>query len=259
MFSRLARPSSSNACVMRCAILRFWSGERPSTQVTCTCGICFLLLVKNAAHGNRCPRRKPTQKNPSARLRGRGLQFYSAVGAVAPTRLDRAVALRAGERQPGATMRTESELPGGRFSARRARPGQRVAQQEVEDDSDGVRNEDCQQRPHDVAHVAALGIAIDEADERNPHQEKERHSEGKQRLLPVLPKAHFLVARNQDQQGQQRKANIHSERDDPRRYGDYAQRTDLISGGGERGAVARSTLRNHASLFLYVAHANLPS
>src|SRR5712691_5705416 len=248
MFSRLARPSSSNACVMRCAILRFWSGERPSTQVTCTCGIWRLLLMKNAAHCNRCPRRKPTptQKNPSARLRGRGLQFYSAVGAVAPTRLDRAVALRAGERQPGATMRTERERSSGRFSARRARPGQRVAQQEVQDDSDGVRNEDCQQRPHDVAHVATLGIAIDEANQRNPHEQNERHSEGKQRLLPVWPKAHSLVARNRDQKGQQRNANIPGQRDDPCRYGDYAQRTDLISGGGERGAVARSTLRNHA-------------
>src|SRR3989442_15399923 len=100
---------------MRCAILRFCSGERPSTQVTCTCGIWLLLLVKNAAHGSRCPRRKPTpiQKDPSTRLRGRGLHFCSAVSAVNPAGLDRAVALRAGEPQSGAAMRTEGETPAG--------------------------------------------------------------------------------------------------------------------------------------------------
>src|SRR3972149_7215115 len=39
MFSRWARPSSIRTCVTRSAILRFSSGERPSTQVICTCGM----------------------------------------------------------------------------------------------------------------------------------------------------------------------------------------------------------------------------
>src|SRR5712691_7177046 len=181
MFSRLARPSSSNACVMRRAILRFWSGERPSTQVTCTCGIWLLLLVKNAAHCNRCPRRKPTpiQKDPSARLRGRGLQFCPAVGAVDPARLDGAVALRAGEPQSGAAMRTEGETPISRFPARPAGLRQGISEQKIKDDADEVGNEDRQKRPHHIAHAAALGIAIDEADERNPDQEKKPESKGK--------------------------------------------------------------------------------
>src|SRR2546426_848454 len=166
MFSRLARPSSSNACVMRCAILRFWSGERPSTQVTCTCGI-WLLLMKNAPYGNRCSRRKPTptQKNPSARLRGRGLHFCSAVSAVDPARLDGAVALRAGEPQSGAAMRTEGETPISRFPARPAGLRQGISEQKIKDDADEVGNENGQKRPHHIAHAAALGIAIDEADE----------------------------------------------------------------------------------------------
>src|SRR5260370_37372505 len=161
MFSRLARPSSSNACVMRCAILRFWSGERPSTQVTCTCGIWLLLLIKNAAHGNRCPRRKPTpiQKNPSARLRSRGLQFCPAVGADAPTSLHGAAALRAGESQSGAAIRTEGESSINRFPAHRARARQGTAEQQITDDADEGRIENRQERPHDVTHAAAPGIA----------------------------------------------------------------------------------------------------
>src|SRR6267143_1968756 len=151
MFSRLARPSSSNACVMRCAILRFWWGERPSTQVTCTCGIWLLLLTyENAAHDNRCPRRKPTampNRKPSARLRGRGLQFCPAVGADAPTSLHGAAALRAGEPQSGAAIRTEGETSINRFPAHRARARQGIAEQKIKDDADEVRNEDRQKRP----------------------------------------------------------------------------------------------------------------
>src|SRR3990172_5803235 len=39
MFPRWARPSSTRTCVTRSAILRFCSGERPATQVICTCGM----------------------------------------------------------------------------------------------------------------------------------------------------------------------------------------------------------------------------
>src|SRR5260370_7226501 len=198
MFSRLARPSSSNACVMRCAILRFWSGERASTEVICTCGIRLLLLVKNAAHCNRCPRRKPTpiQKDPSARLRGRGLQLCPAVGADAPTSLHGAAALRAGEPQSGAAIRTEGESSINRFPAHRARARQGITEQKIKDDADEVRNENRQERPHDVTHAAAPGIAIDVADQRNPDQENQPNPEPKDRLLPWVPKPHFFAPRN---------------------------------------------------------------
>src|SRR5712692_8119815 len=261
MFSRLARPSSSNACVMRCAILRFWSGERPSTQVTFTCGIWLLLLMKNAAHCNRCPRWKPTptQKNPSACLRGRGLQFCPAVGADAPTSLHGAAALRAGEPQSGAAIRTEGETSINRFPAHRAGARQGITQQKIKDDPDEVRNENRQERPHDVTHSAALGIAIDVADQRNPDQENQPEPESKERLLPWVPKAHFFVGGKRHQPHHQRKTYIHCERDDPRGYGDHAQRANLVFARTQRRAVARAALGNHASFFSYKAHANLPS
>ena len=50
-------------------------------------------------------------------------------------------------------------------STGRAGPQERVAHDEVKDDSDSVGNEDRQQGPHDVAHPTPPGIAVNVPDE----------------------------------------------------------------------------------------------
>ena len=60
---------------------------------------------------------------------------------------------------------------------------QRVAENEVQDHPDRMRNEDRQQRPHYVPHLPPLRIPVDVSDQRNPSRPSDRKNPGKPAAL----------------------------------------------------------------------------
>jgi hypothetical protein len=76
---------------------------------------------------------------------------------------------RAAGLQAVTALGTESEACLDVRSALRTRTETRLAQNEVEDDAQRVRNEDGHQRPQDGAHTAPAGVPIHIPYEQNPH------------------------------------------------------------------------------------------
>lgn len=130
------------------------------------------------------------------RLGGRfrnGAELSAAGGTVGPAGLHSPFALRAGVADGGAAGGTEGESVFHERGAVWAGFHQWFAEYEVQDDAEGVGDEDRQQGPHDGAHPAAAGVGIhitDQGDvgyQHQGHQAAERHK-GQRR-----PRLHFRI------------------------------------------------------------------
>src|SRR5664280_3637648 len=117
---------------------------------------------------------------PSRKRYGRRLQLRAAPGAVRPARLAGALALRARRQYAGAATGTEGVALLRPCAALRAVTGNRLAEDEVEDDADAVGDENRQQRPHHVTHAAAAGVAVDIANHQRPPRQGEWRDDGQQ-------------------------------------------------------------------------------
>src|ERR1039458_4809923 len=98
-------------------------------------------------------------------------QFLIHKGALANRRIQRASALRADWLQAVAALGTETEARLHVRPALRAGPETGFAQNEVQDDSQRVRNEDRYQRPQKPAHAPPAGVTVYISDEQNKHRQ----------------------------------------------------------------------------------------
>src|SRR2546430_5118965 len=90
----------------------------------------------------------------------RGLgQSLSAMRAILPSRVNGLTAFRARWLQQSTAVRTEWKSCLFDMPAAGARLRQRVAENEVQDHPNRIRNEDRQQRPHYVPHLPPLRVA----------------------------------------------------------------------------------------------------
>src|SRR5580704_15965163 len=104
-----------------------------------------------------------------------------------------------------------------------ARLRQRVAENEVQDHPDRIRNEDRQQHPHYVTHLPPLCIAIDVSDQRNPSHLEQEKSVNEQPLTPARPFAHLRIRWRHEEERRHRDAQIGEPCNDPRCVGNHAQ------------------------------------
>lgn len=107
-----------------------------------------------------------TDVHPALALRAYRAQAMPAPGAEAKPRLHKRAALR--------TVQYA-----------------RFAQDEIQDDTEGVGDEDCEQRPEDAAHSAASGVAVyvadqqDVARERGASDDSKSHHDRHRRMILV--------------------------------------------------------------------------
>ena len=127
---------------------------------------------------------RPTGPRPGSgslgrgRARARRRKRRAAPRAVAPARLDRLMALRAGgphRRPAGRAVRVAllRRRPAGGAGHR-----DRVAQDEVQDDADRVRDEDREQRPEHGVHSAPPRVPAHVADEEHVGADERHADEG---------------------------------------------------------------------------------
>src|SRR5947209_482098 len=107
--------------------------------------------------------------------------------------------------------------------AARARRRQRIAENEVQDHPNGVRDEDRQQRPHQVPHLPPLGVAVDVSDERDPSHHEQEKPVNQQRLSPARQFGHLRIIWCDDEEQPRGDAHIGQRCDDPRSLGNDAQ------------------------------------
>src|SRR5215469_2127276 len=93
-------------------------------------------------------------------------QRLAAIRAAYKLGAHRLAALSASRQQRVPALRAEVEPLLHPFTALRTIPGQRLAQQEVRQEADTIRNEDDQQRPQYLPHVAALRVLIHVPDQQ---------------------------------------------------------------------------------------------
>src|SRR6202030_3557712 len=136
MFSRLAFPSSIKTFVMRSASLRFCSGVRPATQVTCTYGTKPPPVSR--AFYRSVSIRLLSALRDACGLRG---QFCSTVRAVRPAPLHPTPAIGAGGLKRRAAVRAEYKSCWDVLRATWARFRHRTPQDEVQNNADAVGDE----------------------------------------------------------------------------------------------------------------------
>ena len=120
-------------------------------------------------------------------------QLLSAIRAICPSGLNGLITFRARWLQQSAAARTEWEFCLFDMPAAGARLRQRVAENEVQDHPNPMRNEDRQQRPHYVPHLPPLRVAVDVSDQRNQSHHEQEHRAHAQRLSPAWPFAYFPI------------------------------------------------------------------
>src|SRR6202050_4630300 len=188
---------------MRSASLRFCSGVRPATQVTCTYGT-------KPPRVSLCSTRSVSIRTPLALCDASGLrgQFCSAVRAVRPAPLHAASAIRAGGLKRSAAVRAENKSSWNVLSAAWARFRHRTSQDEVQNYADAVWDKNRQQRPHYVAHTATFCIAIHITIKQNIGKHDERDAKRKQELQAGIPHAHVVIAGQPNGKQQQSHSNV---------------------------------------------------
>src|SRR6266850_1357704 len=105
-------------------------------------------------------------------------KFGGAVGAKLVGVGDFALALRAGGMEIAFAVGAEIEPGGNGCGALRASVGQRLANQQVDDQADEEvcrRKDQDQQGPQARVHATSLGVAINVAERKNENREKGRH------------------------------------------------------------------------------------
>src|SRR5450755_2954674 len=107
--------------------------------------------------------------------------------------------------------------------AARARLRQRVAENEVQDHPNRIRNEDRQQRPHYVPHLPPLRVAVDVSDQRNPSRHEQEYRAHAQRLSPARPFAYYRIRWCHREEQRQCEAQIGEPCNDPRCLWNHAQ------------------------------------
>src|SRR5579863_1412320 len=103
-----------------------------------------------------------------------------------------------------------------------ARLRQGVAENEVQDHPNRIRNEDRQQHPHQVPHLPPLRVAVDVSDQRHPSHHEQEHPEHAQRLSPARPFAYLRMRSCHEDEQRHCEAQI-GELNDPRCLWNYAQ------------------------------------
>src|SRR5947209_4959003 len=94
-------------------------------------------------------------------------QLLSAMRAIRPSGLNGLETFRARWVQQSAAARTEWKFCLFDMPAAGARLRQRVAENEVQDHPNPIRNENRQQRPHYVPHLAPFRVGVDISNQRN--------------------------------------------------------------------------------------------
>src|SRR5580704_1544309 len=100
---------------------------------------------------------------------------------------------------------------------------QRVAENEVQDHPNPMRNEDRQQRPHYVPHLPPFRVAVDVSDQRNQSRHEQEHRAHAQRLSPARPFAYLPICGCHEQEQRQCEAQIDQPCNDPRCLWNHAQ------------------------------------
>src|SRR6202049_4889677 len=150
-------------------------------------------------------------------------QLLSAMRAIRPSGLNGLTTFRARWLQQSAAARTEWEFCLFDIPAARARLRQRVAENEVQDHPNPIRNEDRQQRPHYVPHLPPLRVAIDVSDQRNQSHHEQEHRAQAQRLFPAWPFAYYPIRWCDKDEQRQCEAQIDEPCNDPRCLWNHAQ------------------------------------
>src|SRR5215467_11929408 len=155
--------------------------------------------------------------------------------AIRPSRVNGLTAFRARWLQQSAAVRTEWEFCLFDTPAAGTRLRQRVAENEVQDHPNRIRNEDRQQRPHYVPHLPPLRIAANVSDQCHPSHHQQEHPVHDQRLSPPRPFAYLRIRWCHEEEQRHRGAQIGEPCNDPR------------------------CLRNHPQFLCEAAHASLLS
>src|SRR5260370_5299966 len=157
------------------------------------------------------------------RSRRRRGQLLPAIRAIRPSGLNGLITFRARWLQQSAAARTEWEFCLFDMRAAGARLRQRVAENEVQDHPNRIRNEDRQQRPHYVPHLPPLRVAVDVSDQRNQSHHEQENSVNEQRLSPAWPFACFRIRWCDKEEQRHREAQIGEPCNDPRCLWNHAQ------------------------------------
>src|SRR5215471_6058271 len=143
--------------------------------------------------------------------------------AIHPSRVNGLTAFRARWLQQSTAVRTEWKSCLFDMPAAGARLRQRVAENEVQDHPNRIRNEDRQQRPHYVPHLPPLRVAVDVSDHRHPSDHDQETSVNQQRLSPAWPFACFRIRWCHKEEHRHREAQIGEPCNDPRCLWNHAQ------------------------------------
>src|SRR5580658_10841039 len=150
-------------------------------------------------------------------------QLLSAIRAIRPSRVNGLTAFRARWLQQSAAARTEWKSCLFDMPAAGARLRQRVAENEVQNHPNRIRNADRQQRPHYVPHLPPLRIAIDVSNQRNPSHLEQEKSVNEQRLTPTREFAHLRIRWRDKEEQRHRDAQIGEPCNEPRCLWNHAQ------------------------------------
>jgi hypothetical protein len=96
-------------------------------------------------------------------------------------------------------MRAKAETLSRRLSTGRAGNPQRLAKDEVENDTDGVGDEDSEKRPEAMVHAAALSVSMDVRDQEHEDGQRERSQSRHQDLAPVRPRSRLGLLREHEE------------------------------------------------------------
>src|ERR1700693_1163753 len=201
---------------MRSASLRFCSGVRPATQVTCTYGTKPPRVSLGSSRSVSI-RRPPALRDASS-LRG---QFCSAVRTVRPAPLHATPAIRAGGLKRRPAVRAENKSGRNVLSAAWTRFRHRTAQDEIQNNADAVRDKNRQQRPHYVTHAATFCVAIHITRKQHIGKQDEREAKRKQELQAWVPHAHVVIAGQCHGEKQQSHSKVDEKTDHPCNRRDY--------------------------------------
>jgi hypothetical protein len=147
-----------------------------------------------------------------------------AVAAVGPARLDQPLALRAAAPHCRSATRAAGLVLRDRHCTRRAGHRQRIAQDEVQDDPDGTRDEEREKCPARLIHLPPPGVRPHVADEQNvdgqqnARNETREDDESPQNRMGELPLGHRWYQEEEAHQHHDEEGRHHC--DHPRRGGD---------------------------------------
>lgn len=92
---------------------------------------------------------------------------------------------------------TVSESGGDAFPALWARFRNRIPKDEIQNESDHVRNKDGRQHPHARSHSAPLGVTVHVPEQHDVHKHQNRNSEGECHSRDRMPEPHVPYKKEQ--------------------------------------------------------------